>query len=45
MWNGSGPLPAATEALPTRLAEGQLGLAASAAPLLAAAAAIVASGQ
>ena len=29
MWNGPGPLPAATEALPTRLDAGQLELAAS----------------
>ena len=45
MWNGSEPLPAVTEALPMRLEEGQLALAASAAPLLAAAAASVSSGQ
>ena len=45
MWIGSEPVPVATEALPTRLVGGQLGLAASAMPLLAAAAAIVSSGQ
>ena len=45
MWRGRGPLPAVTEALPTRLEVGQLELAASAAPLFAAAAASAASGQ
>ena len=45
MWSGSGPLPVVIAALPTRLSLGQLGAAASATPLLAAAAAIAASGQ
>ena len=45
MWSGSGPLPSVIEALPTRLSAGQLGEAASAAPLFAAAAAIASSGQ
>ncbi len=44
-WIGIEPLPAMIAALPTRLELGQLGSAASAAPLLAAAAAIVAGGQ
>jgi hypothetical protein len=45
MRSGSGPLPEAIEALPTRLSDGQLGEAVSAAPLFPEAAAIAASGQ
>ena len=45
MWTGLVPVPEATEAVPTRLLSGQLDLAASAVPLLAAAAGSAAGGQ